>query len=107
VTGAFTALFYWYFRPFLLDGQVSEFLPLAFGLLGVVFAAWTLFAYALAAFTGTLLRRTVPTMAVTLIVYILLAITTAISIRPHYAAPVAEQGWNLSAGAHGVINQGA
>jgi ABC-type multidrug transport system ATPase subunit len=60
VTGAFTGLFYWYFRPFLADGQVSEFLPLAFGLLGVAFAAWTLFAYALAAFTGTLLRRMVP-----------------------------------------------
>ena len=74
VTGAFTALLWWYFRPFLADGQVSEFLPLAFGLLGVAFAAWTLFAYALAAFTGTLLRRTMPAMAVTLIVYIVLAI---------------------------------
>ena len=38
-TGAFTALFYWYFRPFHADGQVSEMLPLAFGLLGVAFAA--------------------------------------------------------------------
>jgi hypothetical protein len=104
VTGAFTALFYWYFRPFLADGQVSEFLPLAFGLLGVVFAAWTLFAYALAAFTGTLLRRTVPAMAVTLIVYIVLAIGTATTIRPHYAAPVAEQGWNHPGGAGWVIS---
>jgi hypothetical protein len=32
--GAVTALFYWYLRPFLADGQVSEFLPLAFGTLG-------------------------------------------------------------------------
>jgi len=104
VTGAFTALFYWYFRPFLADGQVSEFLPLAFGLLGVAFAAWTLFAYALAAFTGTLFRRTVPAMAVTLIVYIVLAIGTATSIRPHYAAPVTESGWNQGAGAGWVIS---
>ena len=92
VTGAFTALFWWYFRPFLADGQVSEFLPLAFALLGVAFAAWTLFAYALAAFTGTLFRRTVPAMAVTLIVYIVLAIGTATVIRPHYAAPVSRAG---------------
>ena len=92
VTGAFTALFWWYFRPFLADGQVSEFLPLAFALLGVAFAAWTLFAFALAAFTGTLFRRTVPAMAVTLIVYIVLAIGTATAIRPHYAAPVDRSG---------------
>jgi hypothetical protein len=104
VTGAFTALFWWYYRPFLADGQVSEFLPLAFGLLGVAFAAWTLFAYALASFTGTLLRRTVPAMAVTLIVYIVLAIGTATAIRPHYEAPVAVQGWNNSAGAGWVIS---
>ena len=104
VTGAFTALLWWYFRPFLADGQVSEFLPLAFGLLGVAFAAWTLFAYALAAFAGTLLRRTIPAMAVTLIVYIVLAIATATTIRPHYAAPVTEPGWNQGGGAGWVIS---
>jgi ABC-2 family transporter protein len=104
VTAAFTALFWWYFRPFLADGQVSEFLPLAFGLLGVVFAAWTLFAYALAAFAGTLFRRTIPAMAVTLIVYIVLAIATATVIRPHYEAPVAESGWNQGGGAGWVIS---
>jgi hypothetical protein len=98
VTGAFTGLFYWYFRPFLADGQVSEMLPLAFGLLGVVFAAWTLFAFAVAAFTGTLFRRTLPAMAVTLVVYIILAIGTATVIRPHYETPVTTQGWNGAAG---------
>jgi hypothetical protein len=103
-TGAFTALFYWYFRPFLADGQVSEMLPLAFALLGVAFAAWTLFAFALAAFTGTLLRRTVPAMAITLVVYIVLAIATATAIRPHYFAPVTERGWNVSSGASWVIS---
>jgi hypothetical protein len=103
-TGAFTALFYWYFRPFLADGQVSEMLPLAFALLGVAFAAWTLFAFALAAFTGTLLRRTVPAMAITLVVYIVLAIATATAIRPHYFSPVTERGWNVSSGASWVIS---
>jgi hypothetical protein len=103
-TGAFTALFWWYFRPFLADGQVSEFLPLAFGLLGVAFAAWTLFAFALAAFTGTWFRRTLPAMAVTLVVYIVLAIATATAIRPHYAAPVAEQGWNRGGAGGWVIS---
>ena len=71
----------------------------------MVFAAWTLFAFALAAFTGTVFRRTVPAMAVTLMVYIVLAIGTATVIRPHYAAPVtvvragiraAGAGWVIS-----------
>jgi hypothetical protein len=87
-TGAFTAIFYWYFRPFFALGQVSEMLPLAFALLGVAFAAWTLLAYSLAAFLGALFRRTVPAMAVTLVLYVMLAIATATAVRPHYATPV-------------------
>jgi hypothetical protein len=102
-TGAFTALFYWYFRPFLADGQVSEMLPLAFALLGVAFAAWTLLAFAVASFTGTVLRRTLPAMAITLVVYIALAIATATVIRQHYATPATVQGWNGNAGAGWVI----
>jgi hypothetical protein len=43
-------------------------------------------------------------MAVTLIVYIVLAIATATSIRPRYAAPVTEAGWNGPAGAGWVIS---
>jgi len=95
-TGAFTAIFFWYFRPFLEDKQVSEMLPLAFALLGVAFAAWTLVAYSLAAFLGALFRRILPAMAVTLVVYIALAMATAIAIRPHYATPVTVQAWNNS-----------
>jgi len=45
VTWAFTELFGWYYHAFLADGQVSRLLPLAFGLLGVAFAAWTLVAF--------------------------------------------------------------
>lgn len=93
-TGAFTGIFYWYFWPFLADNQVSEMLPLAFALLGVAFAAWTLLAYSLAAFLGTLFRRTLPAMAVTLVGYIVLAMATALAIRPHYATPVTVRGWN-------------
>jgi hypothetical protein len=103
-TGAFTAIFYWYLHPFLALGQVSEMLPLTFALLGVTFAAWTLLAYALSAFLGALLRRTIPAMVLTLVIYIVLAIQTATAIRPHYAAPVtvpsssaaANNGWVIS-----------
>jgi ABC-type transport system involved in multi-copper enzyme maturation permease subunit len=103
-TGAFTALFYWYYRPFLEDHQVSEMLPLGFALLGVAFAAWTLFCYALAAFFGALVRRTVPAIVATLVGYVALATATAISIRPRYMTPVAlptasvnnSTGWVIS-----------
>jgi hypothetical protein len=95
---AFTELFTWYYHPFLVDGQVSRLLPLAFGLLGVAFAAWTLAAFAIAAFTGALFRRTVPAMAVSLIATIVLAIGTATSLRQHYQAAVTVKGWNASTG---------
>lgn len=91
-TGAFTAVFYWYLRPFLALGQVSEMLPLTFALLGVAFAAWALLAYALSAFLGALFRRAVPAMAVTLVLYVVLAIATATAVRPHYAIPVTVPG---------------
>ncbi len=87
-TGAFTAIFYWYFRPFLALGQVSEMLPLSFALLGVAFAAWTLLAYSLAVFLGAVFRRSVLAMVITLVLYIVLAIASATTIRPHYATPV-------------------
>jgi hypothetical protein len=87
-TGAFTAILYWYLRPFFALGQVSEMLPLSFGLLGVAFAAWTLLAYALAAFLGAIFRRTVLAMVITLVLYAVLAIATVTTIRPHYATPV-------------------
>jgi ABC-2 family transporter protein len=103
-TGAFTAVLYWYLRPFFALGQVSEMLPLVFALLGVAFAAWTLLAYSLAAFLGAVFRRAVPAMAVTLVLYIVLTIATATAIRPHYAAPVTlpatvasdSSGWVIS-----------
>jgi hypothetical protein len=102
--GAFTGIFYWYFRPFLADGQVSDMMVTAFALLGVAFTAWALFAFATAAFLGTLFRRVVPAMAVTLVVYMVLAIATATAIRPHYETPVTVRGWNGSAGGGWVIS---
>jgi len=104
-TGAFTALFYWYYRPFLEDHQVSEMLPLGFALLGVALAAWTLLSYAVAAFFGALLRRTIPAMVLTLVVYVALAVATALSIRPHYMTPVTVPTASVSSSTGWVISQ--
>ncbi len=87
-TWAFSAIFTWYSSPFIADGQVSRLLPLEFGLRGVAFAGWTLAAFAIGAFAGTAIRRTVPAMAASLAVWIVLDLGTAISLRPHYQAPM-------------------
>ena len=111
VTWAFTELFSWYYHAFLVDGQVSRLLPLAFGLLGVAFAAWTLAAFAIAAFFGALLRRTLPAMAATLATWTVLAIGTAVWLRQHYQAPLRTTGnppsdaWVLSSYATGPNGQ--
>jgi len=88
VAWAFTELFGWYYHAFLVDGQVSKLLPLAFGLLGVAFAAWTLAAFAIALFFGALLRRSLTAMAATLATWTVLAIGTATFLRQHYQAPL-------------------
>lgn len=111
VTWAFTELFSWYYHAFLVDGQVSRLLPLAFGLLGVAFAAWTLAAFAIAAFFGALLRRTLPAMAATLATWTVLAIGTAVWLRQHYQTPLRTTGnppsdaWVLSSYATGPNGQ--
>ena len=111
VTWAFTELFSWYYHAFLADGQVSRLLPLAFGLLGVAFAAWTLAAFAIAAFYGALIRRTLPAMAATLVTWTTLAIGTAVWLRQHYQVPLKTTGnppdgaWVLSNYATGPNGQ--
>ena len=104
VTWAFTELFSWYYHPFLVDGQVSRLLPLAFGLLGVAFAAWTLAAFAIAVFFGALIRRTLPAMAATLATWTFLAIGTAVGLRQHYQAPLKTTAINPPAGAWVLSN---
>jgi hypothetical protein len=99
VTWAFTELFSWYYHAFLVDGQVSRLLPLAFGLLGIAFAAWTLAAFAIAVFYGALIRRTLPAMAATLATWTFLAIGTAVGLRQHYQAPLKTTAINPPAGA--------
>jgi hypothetical protein len=104
VTWAFTELFSWYYHAFLVDGQVSRLLPLAFGLLGVAFAAWTLAAFAIAAFYGALIRRTLPAMAATLATWTVLAIGTAVALRQHYQAPLKTTAASPPAGAWALGN---
>ena len=97
VAWAFSELFTWYSQPFIADGQVSRLLPLEFGLLGVVFAAWTLAAFSIGAFAGAVIRRTVPAMAAALVTSTVLALATAISLRQHYETPLTTKATNANA----------
>jgi hypothetical protein len=89
---AFSVLFSWYYHPFLAQGLTTEFLPVIFNLRGVDFAAWTLIAFAISAFAGAVIRRTVPAMAASLAAWIVLAMATVIVLRPHYEAPLTARG---------------
>jgi hypothetical protein len=84
VTGAFSQLFTWFFRPFLAQESLNVLSATVFATRGVVFAAWTLAAFALGAFFGMLFRRILPAMAITLGAYIGLALLTWGVLRRHY-----------------------
>jgi hypothetical protein len=88
VAGAFTVLFAWYNQPWAAAGYVAPFSARTFDLLGVVFAAWTLAAFAIGVLAGMLIRRAVPAIAATLAVYAALAFTTGLWLRERYISPL-------------------
>jgi hypothetical protein len=67
---------------------MNPFFPALFDLHGVVFAAWTLAAFAIGGLAGMLIRRVVPAIAVTLAVYVGLAFAVGAFLRDHYLAPL-------------------
>ena len=87
-----SALFSWYIGPFVQAGFTGKYPMQLFGTMGTDFAAWTLFSFALTAFAGVLLRRTVPAMAVSIVVLTVLDFVTMMALRQHYAAPVVVTG---------------
>jgi hypothetical protein len=88
----FSALFSWYIGPFVQAGVTGKYPMQLFGAMGTDFAAWTLFSFALTAFSGVLLRRTVPAMAASIVVLAVLDVVTMMALRQHYAAPVVVTG---------------
>lgn len=85
LTAVFSSLTTWYRQPMDLFGRfditgfdVSALAPLAYGL----------FAFALAAAGGALLRRSLPALAVALVAFIAVRVTVAGWLRPNYQAPL-------------------
>jgi hypothetical protein len=92
--GAFGALLTWYYQPFLSDNQflglprTTPFAPGLFDLRGFGFPAWTLAAFAVSALAGMLIRRVVPAIAATLVVYVGLAFAAGGFLRERYLTPL-------------------
>jgi hypothetical protein len=87
-----SALFSWYIGPFVQAGVTGTFPMQLFGTMGTDFAAWTLFSFALTAFAGVLLRRTVTAMAASIVVLTTADVVTLMALRQHYMTPLTVTG---------------
>ena len=87
VAGGLSLMSTWWFSPLDKVNQ-NRFSPASFGLHGFVPAGYALFAFALAATLGLLVRRTLPAMALTLVGFIAVRVAVAEWIRPHFMSPV-------------------
>jgi hypothetical protein len=85
--GATSLTLSWWVAPFFAQGW-SLMAPNVFALTGIVFPAWALIAFALGAFAGVAIRRTVPAMAAAMVAWAGLAIATATYLRWRYQAAI-------------------
>jgi hypothetical protein len=85
--GVISALVTWWEGPNNAE-QLNMFDPGRFDIMGTVPVAYSLFAMALGIAAGTLLRRTLPAIAVTLAGFIAARALIALLLRPHYMSAV-------------------
>jgi ABC-2 family transporter protein len=83
---AFAALVTWWSAMFVQTGD-DRLSPGVFDIRGIVPIAYVLFALALGVAVGTLTRKTLPAMAVTLAGYVGVRALVALVLRPHYMSP--------------------
>jgi hypothetical protein len=81
VTALFTTLFTWWSLPF--DRTGNRIGTANFGQRGIVPIAYVLFALALGTFLGTVVRRTVPAIATTLVGFFAARYLFQLFVRPH------------------------
>ncbi len=86
----FSVLLAWWFRPFAqlsFSGGFSRMNLNVFDFQGIVPIAYTLYAFALGATAGVLIRRTVPAMAVTFAAFLPVRLLLQ-SMRAHFVSPL-------------------
>lgn len=94
---ALSALMMWWRRPF--DSVVGRMSPSGFEIEGVVVPAYAVFALAVGALAGVVLRRTVPAMSAALAVFFATRLAVTTFLRPHYLVPAHETASTLAPGA--------
>jgi hypothetical protein len=109
--GALSALFSWYYQPYLAAGnqalsltEVSPLAPGLFDLRGIALPAWTLAAFAIGGLAGILIRRVVPAIIATLIAYAALAVAAGSYLRRHYLTAIVTSKLNVP-GSAWIISQ--
>jgi ABC-type transport system involved in multi-copper enzyme maturation permease subunit len=85
--GVISLLVTWWSGPNNAE-QLNAFDPGRFDLMGIVPVAYSLFAMALGIAAGTLVRRVLPAMAITLAGFIAVRALVTLLLRPHYLSTV-------------------
>jgi hypothetical protein len=82
VAGLLSLLLTWWFSP--IDRvQANVLTPSMFGVRGIVPVGYAAFAFALGVTAGTLLRRTIPAMALTLVAFTAARVAVTYYVRPY------------------------
>ena len=81
----FTAVLTWWLSP--LDFVNGRFTANGFDFYGIVPLAWALLAFAIGLLAGTVARRVIPAMAVTLLLYAAIRLPVEFLLRPRYLPP--------------------
>lgn len=77
----------WWYAP-TIDDSTDKFNTVTFSENGIVPIGYALFAFALGTLAGVVIRKTLPAMATTLVVYFAAWIVVAEWVRPHFATPL-------------------
>jgi hypothetical protein len=85
--GAVSALVTWWSSP-VNSLQLQNFQPPQFDIQGIVPIGYAVFAVALGIAAGALLRRTLPAMAITLVVFTLLRLVVSEDFRSNFLTPI-------------------
>ena len=99
--GAFSLMWVWFFQPYLKQESMGVMSTAVFDQRPIAYAAWTLVAFAIGAFAGTLIRRTVPAMAVTLGLFALVRISAWLLVNTN--AKPTSQFWPLQLAEGGAL----
>lgn len=83
---ALIVLWTWWRGPF--DAIEGRFNTEAFDFEGTAPVAYVVFAFALCLALGSLLRRTIPSVAIALVVFLVARVGVVTYVRPHYLEPV-------------------